>query len=40
MHFTSYGMNSGEFFIFDQTNATILANCQASRPTQPLANSR
>ncbi len=30
MHFTSYGANSGEFFIFDQTNAIIQANCQAS----------
>jgi prepilin-type N-terminal cleavage/methylation domain-containing protein/prepilin-type processing-associated H-X9-DG protein len=35
MHFTSYGMNSGEFFIFDQTNATILANCQASADAAP-----
>jgi prepilin-type N-terminal cleavage/methylation domain-containing protein/prepilin-type processing-associated H-X9-DG protein len=35
MHFTSYGANSGEFFIFDQTNATVLANCQASADAAP-----
>ncbi len=28
MRYTSYGMNSGEFFIFDQTNAPVPANCQ------------
>ena len=35
MHFTSYGANSGEFFNFDQTNATILPNCQASADAAP-----
>jgi prepilin-type N-terminal cleavage/methylation domain-containing protein/prepilin-type processing-associated H-X9-DG protein len=35
MHFTSYGANAGEFFNFDQTNATILANCQASADAAP-----
>jgi len=35
MHYTSYGANSGEFFIFDQTNATIQANCQASADAAP-----
>jgi len=35
MHFTSYGANSGEFFNFDQTNATVLANCQASADAAP-----
>jgi prepilin-type N-terminal cleavage/methylation domain-containing protein/prepilin-type processing-associated H-X9-DG protein len=35
MHFTSYGFNSGEFFIFDQTNAVIQGNCQASADAAP-----
>jgi prepilin-type N-terminal cleavage/methylation domain-containing protein/prepilin-type processing-associated H-X9-DG protein len=35
MHYTSYGYNAGEFFILDQTNATILANCQASADAAP-----
>jgi prepilin-type N-terminal cleavage/methylation domain-containing protein/prepilin-type processing-associated H-X9-DG protein len=35
MHYTSYGANSGEFFIFDQTNATINAACQASADAAP-----
>jgi prepilin-type N-terminal cleavage/methylation domain-containing protein/prepilin-type processing-associated H-X9-DG protein len=35
MHYTSYGMNSGEFFIFDQTNAVVLANCQATADAAP-----
>jgi len=35
MHFTSYGANSGEFFIFDQTNAIIQPNCQASADGAP-----
>jgi prepilin-type N-terminal cleavage/methylation domain-containing protein/prepilin-type processing-associated H-X9-DG protein len=30
MRYTSYGMNAGEFFIFDQTNAPVPANCQVS----------
>ncbi len=35
MHYTSYGMNSGEFFIFDQTNAVVQANCQATADAAP-----
>jgi prepilin-type processing-associated H-X9-DG protein len=35
MRYTSYGANAGEFFIFDQTNATVLANCQASADAAP-----
>ena len=35
MRFTSYGANSGEFFNFDQTNATISASCQASADAAP-----
>jgi prepilin-type N-terminal cleavage/methylation domain-containing protein/prepilin-type processing-associated H-X9-DG protein len=35
MHYTSYGANAGEFFILDQTNATILGNCQASADAAP-----
>jgi prepilin-type N-terminal cleavage/methylation domain-containing protein/prepilin-type processing-associated H-X9-DG protein len=35
MHYTSYGANAGEFFIFDQTNATVLANCQATADAAP-----
>ena len=30
MHYTSYGMNSGEFFIFDFTNNTLNLSCQVS----------
>ena len=41
MQYTSYGANSGEFFILDQTNAIVHANCQA-RPTRrrPAADER
>ncbi len=35
MHYTSYGANSGEFFIFDQTNAIIQANCEATADAAP-----
>jgi prepilin-type processing-associated H-X9-DG protein len=35
MRFTSYGMNAGEFFILDQTNAVIQPNCQASADGAP-----
>jgi len=35
MHFTSYGMNAGEFFIMDQTNAIIQPNCQATADAAP-----
>jgi prepilin-type N-terminal cleavage/methylation domain-containing protein/prepilin-type processing-associated H-X9-DG protein len=35
MHYTSYGANSGEFFIFDQTNAVVQANCQATADAAP-----
>jgi len=35
MHFTSYGANSGEFFNFDQTNAIVQANCQATADAAP-----
>ncbi len=35
MRYTSYGMNSGEFFIMDQTNAVIQANCQATADAAP-----
>jgi len=35
MHFTSYGFNAGEFFIFDQTNAVVQANCQATADAAP-----
>jgi prepilin-type N-terminal cleavage/methylation domain-containing protein/prepilin-type processing-associated H-X9-DG protein len=35
MHYTSYGASSGEFFIFDQTNAALQPNCQASADGAP-----
>jgi prepilin-type N-terminal cleavage/methylation domain-containing protein/prepilin-type processing-associated H-X9-DG protein len=35
MRYTSYGANSGEFFIFDQTNAIVQANCQATADAAP-----
>jgi prepilin-type N-terminal cleavage/methylation domain-containing protein/prepilin-type processing-associated H-X9-DG protein len=35
MHFTSYGANAGEFFIFDQTNAIVQPNCQATADAAP-----
>jgi prepilin-type N-terminal cleavage/methylation domain-containing protein/prepilin-type processing-associated H-X9-DG protein len=35
MRYTSYGMSAGEFFIFDQTNATINMACQASADAAP-----
>jgi len=35
MRYTSYGASAGEFCIFDQTNATVLANCQASADAAP-----
>ncbi len=35
MRYTSYGANAGEFFILDQTNATIAATCQASADAAP-----
>jgi prepilin-type N-terminal cleavage/methylation domain-containing protein/prepilin-type processing-associated H-X9-DG protein len=35
MHFTSYGANSGEFFIFDQTNAVVTASCMATADAAP-----
>ena len=35
MHYTSYGANSGEFFNFDQTNAVVQANCQATADAAP-----
>jgi prepilin-type N-terminal cleavage/methylation domain-containing protein/prepilin-type processing-associated H-X9-DG protein len=35
MHYTSYGANSGEFFIFDQTNAIVQPNCQATADAAP-----
>jgi prepilin-type N-terminal cleavage/methylation domain-containing protein/prepilin-type processing-associated H-X9-DG protein len=35
MHYTSYGANAGEFFIFDQTNAVVQANCMATADAAP-----
>jgi prepilin-type N-terminal cleavage/methylation domain-containing protein/prepilin-type processing-associated H-X9-DG protein len=35
MRYTSYGANAGEFCIFDQTNAIVQPNCQASADASP-----
>jgi len=35
MHYTSYGANSGEFFIFDTSNNNINAACQATADALP-----
>jgi len=35
MRYTSYGMNSGEFFIFDLTNTTLNLACQSAADAAP-----